>query len=323
MKKEIYRLFVNPIFKITLILAFLMIFFITIYNSFSMKTSETDILGQGIILAEYNTPEDVDRYLSRAREELNDLDSDSVTYEQTKMSLEYRIQLYEYLQEHFIPYRQLVDSGILSSAPTENFYSFHAKTLSYLMIVVLWILLVLNYVVFSVDFDNLSYKYIYVKGNKTRLFFKKSVLIFSSSVLFVLLVCIIVSLYGIVSDINHPQYLLFFNQGSLNIMNRGQFIFWDSLSMIGFTMAMGVLLMGIFGIFKKTIYGFLVFSVYVIGINSLSLITENQYLLSLFTLPIYAYYDQTLWLNLTFNIGMSFLVYGISISLFSKRDLLY
>ncbi len=321
MKKEIYKLFINPIFRVTLIFAFLVVFVVTIYNSFSTKTSEKNILEQGVILVEYDTQEDVTRHLERARVELNNLDPASLTYEQTKMSLEYRIQLYEYLQEHFIPYKQLVDSSVLNSSPTDGFYSFHAKTLSYLMIVVMFVLLVLNYVIFSMDFDNLSYKYIYVKGNRAKLIVKKSLLIFSNALLFVLLLCVIVSVYGVVLYINNPQYILFFRDGNLKIMNRALFIFLDSLSIIGFAITMCVFLTGIFVIFKKTIYGLLVFLVYFICMNSISLITTNKYLLSLFTLPIYAYYDRTLWLNLTFNIGVSLLVYGLSLFQFLKKDL--
>lgn len=99
------------------------------------------------------------------------------------------------------------------------------------------------------------------------------------------------------------------------------FIFLDSLSIIGFAITMCIFLMGIFIISKKTIYALLLFFVYFICMNSISLITTNKYMLSLFTLPIYAYYDNTLWLNLTFNIGVSLLVYGLGIFKFLKDDL--
>lgn len=321
MKKEIYKLFINPIFKITLVFAFLIIFVVTIYNSFSTKTAEKNILEQGVILVEYKSQEDISRHLELAKVELNNLDPNSMTYEQTKIGLEYRIQLYEYLQDHFIPYKQLVDSSVLSSSPTENFYSFHAKTLSYLMIVVMFILLILNYVIFSIDFDNLSYKYLYVKGNRTKLILKKSVLTFSNAALFIVLLCLIVSIYGIVLYVSNSQFIVFFRNGNLNIMNRGLFIFLDSLSILGFAMTMCLFITGIFIIFKKTIYSILVFLVYFICMNSISLITTNKFMLSLFTLPIYAYYDQTLWLNLTFNICLSLLAYGLGLFRFLKKDL--
>lgn len=321
MKKEIYKLFINPIFKATLFFSFLIVFVITIYNSFFIEPDEKNILEQGIIIVEYDTQEDIARHLELAKIELNNLDSTSLTYEQTKLSLEYRIELYEYLQKHFIPYNQLVDSSVLNSSPSDGFYSFHVKTLSYLMIVVMFVLLILNYVVFSIDFDNLSYKYIYVKGNRGKLIVKKSLLIFINIFLFILFLCMIVSIYGVVLYINNPQHILFFKDGNIKIMNRGLFIFLDSLSIIGFAITMCIFLMGIFVISKKTIYALLTFFVYFICMNSISLITTNKYMLSLFTLPIYAYYDNTLWLNLTFNIGVSLLVYVLSIFQFLKSDL--
>lgn len=321
MKKEIYKLFINPIFKATLFFSFLIVFVITIYNSFFIEPDEKNILEQGIIIVEYDTQEDIARHLELAKIELNNLDSTSLTYEQTKLSLEYRIELYEYLQKHFIPYNQLVDSSVLNSSPSDGFYSFHVKTLSYLMIVVMFVLLILNYVVFSIDFDNLSYKYIYVKGNRVKLIVKKSLLIFINAFLFILFLCVIVSIYGVVLYINNPQYILFFKDGNIKIMNRGLFIFLDSLSIIGFAITMCIFLMGIFIISKKTIYALLIFFVYFICMNSISLITTNKYMLSLFTLPTYSYYDSTLWLNLTFNIGVSLLVYGLGIFKFLKDDL--
>lgn len=321
MKKEIYKLFINPIFKATLFFSFLIVFVITIYNSFFIEPDEKNILEQGIIVVEYDTQEDIARHLELAKIELNNLDSTSLTYEQTKLSLEYRIVLYEYLQKHFIPYNQLVDASVLNSSPSDGFYSFHVKTLSYLMIVVMFVLIILNYVVFSIDFDNLSYKYIYVKGNRGKLIVKKSLLIFINAFLFILFLCVIVSIYGVVLYINNPQYILFFKDGNIKIMNRGLFIFLDSLSIIGFAITMCIFLMGIFVISKKTIYALLIFFVYIICMNSISLITTNKYMLSLFTLPIYAYYDNTLWLNLTFNIGTSLLVYGLGIFKFLKDDL--
>lgn len=321
MKKEIYKLLINPIFKATLFFSFLIVFVITIYNSFFIEPDEKNILEQGIIVVEYDTQEDIARHLELAKIELNNLNSTSLTYEQTKLSLEYRIVLYEYLQKHFIPYNQLVDASVLNSSPSDGFYSFHVKTLSYLLIVVMFVLLILNYVVFSIDFDNLSYKYIYVKGNRGKLIVKKSLLIFINAFLFILFLCVIVSIYGVVLYINNPQYILFFKDGNIKIMNRGLFIFLDSLSIIGFAITMCIFLMGIFIISKKTIYALLLFFVYFICMNSISLITTNKYMLSLFTLPIYAYYDNTLWLNLTFNIGTSLLVYVLSIFQFLKSDL--
>lgn len=321
MKKEIYKLFINPIFKITLVFAFLVIFVITIYNSFSTKTAEKNILEQGVILVEYKSQEDISRHLELAKVELNNLDPNSMTYEQTKISLEYRVLLYEYLQDHFIPYKQLVDSSVLSSNPTESFYSFHAKTLSYLMIVVMFVLLILNYVIFSLDFDNLSYKYLYVKGNRSKLVLKKSILTFLSAVLFIVLLCLIVSIYGIVLYMSKSQFIIFYRNGNLNIMNRGLFIFLDSLSILVFAITMCLFITGIFLIFKKTVYSILAFLVYFICMNSISLITTNKYMLSLFTLPIYAYHSQTLWLNLTFNICLSLLAYGLGIIRFLKKDL--
>lgn len=88
MKKEIYKLFINPIFKATLFFSFLIVFVITIYNSFFIEPDEKNILEQGIILVEYDTQEDIARHLELAKIELNNLDSTSLTYEQTKLSLE-------------------------------------------------------------------------------------------------------------------------------------------------------------------------------------------------------------------------------------------
>lgn len=321
MKKEIYKLFINPIFKITLVFAFLIIFVVTIYNSFSTKTTEKNILDQGIIILEYKSQEDISRGLELAKNELNNLNSNSLTYEQTKKGLEYRIQLYEYLQDHFIPYKQLVDSSVLSSRPTENFYSFHIQTFSYLMFVIIFVALILNYVIFSIDFDNLSYKYLYVEGNRTKLILKKSVLIFSTAILFIILICFIVSIYGIVLYINSSQSIIFYRNGNLIFMNKGLFIFLNSLSFLVYAITMCLVITGIFIIFKKTIYSILVFLVYFMCMNSISFITTNKYIDSLSLLPIYTYCYETLWLNLTYNICLSLFAYGLGIFRFLKKDL--
>lgn len=321
MKKEIYRLWIHPLFKITIVLSFVITLFLPIYFGFHTESPPTNIYDQGIIDYVYNSVEDIQRHLIRTREELDDLDPEDPFYHYEKENLEKRLILYDYLMENYIPYEDLAEFSIIAYDVTESYYSFHAHILGYLFFVIIFITFICNYILFSVDFEQSSYKYIYIQGNRKKTIFQKTLLVFLVTLSCAILMSVIVSVYDAVLYHNDFQEVLIFSNDHIQKMSAGVFAVWDSLSFIYDSTIVVLWMIGLFIFVRKSIYAFLGILFYLVVLETKNNFISNHMISSLSALPIYAYQTGYLWPNLIFNLALSTMIYMIGLLKFLKTDL--
>lgn len=310
-KREIYKLFVNPLFRIvTLVIIFYTIVF-CIYNGFNTQKNVINIKTQGIV-SEYYDISDVKELYDETMSEIAALDKDDKLYNYHYKSLNYKAKIYEYLIDNYIPYNELVNFNVIFEDEIDCIYTFHrfiSQSSKYIMI--LYIFLVL-YCVLSTDFDNGSYKYLYTKNQRRKTILTKFFVAIASILLLSILILIINTIYACMLFPNENLKVIAVVKNKVVIFTKWKFLFFNSFSVIFNYLFYTFIFSGIFMICKKSIFGILFSALYLVGMNILSDVTSSKILDSFTTSPIYSYFYRDLQYTLTYCIivGLGLMTIG-------------
>lgn len=319
LKKEIYRLIINPFFQISTICIIIFTLLICIYFSFNTSNEIINIETQGYII-KYDSIEDIEKYLNICLEDIENLDINSPHYDNNYKRLNYTKNIYNYLLNDYIPYDELVSYEAISLKPSSNIFSFHTQLISYLMILIFLYIIIINYCVFSCDFDSGSYKYLYTKNNRGKVILAKSIITFVTILACSTIICILVSIYAYLSFSNTKMNVIGLINEKIKIINFSYYMLFDSIGLIFFSSSMTLFLTGLFHIFKKTVYCFIVSFSYILIISLLVNISSNKIISSFLLLPIFSYFNNTIFTTIAYNLILS-LLFVIGIFNLKQKDL--
>ncbi len=319
LKKEIYRLIINPFFQISTICIIIFTLLICIYFSFNTSNEIINIETQGYII-KYDSIEDIEKYLNICLEDIENLDINSPHYDNNYKRLNYTKNIYTYLLNDYIPYDELVSYEAISLKPSSNIFSFHTQLISYLMILIFLYIIIINYCVFSCDFDSGSYKYLYTKNNRGKVILAKSIITFVTILACSTIICILVSIYAYLSFSNTKMNVIGLINEKIKIINFSYYMLFDSIGLIFFSSSMTLFLTGLFHIFKKTVYCFIVSFSYILIISLLVNISSNKIISSFLLLPIFSYFNNTIFSTIAYNLILS-LLFVIGIFNLKQKDL--
>lgn len=320
MKKEIYKLIINPIFKISTFIVLLASFALVIVFGMNSKNERINVVEQGIVTT-YSSVSDLEINLRRVNERISEFDESSEDYFNELKRLNYEKEMYQRLLEVYIPYDKIIDIGAISLEPSSNILSYNAKILSFMDILILFYIAIINYVVFSSDFDSGSYKYLYTEGNRKKVILKKLVLTVVLIFIMSAIISLIVSIYSLFSFYKIDYYVANFNTGSLIVFNTFGFIMLNCLSFIIFSILMCFFITGIFYIFKKTVISFTLSALYIVFMNLLLSVMPNRITDSLFLLPIYSFSFGIFWVTLLYDSMIGAVLILIGLFSFRRVDL--
>lgn len=317
-KKEFYKLLINPIFKFSTIILFILVFVLCLYSGLNTKNENINIVNIEYI-DEYYSIDDINRNLSKINSEIESLDKSSVNFKNEYENLNNQKSIYEYLLNNYIPYIKLAESSVLSNSITSNIFSFHAKLLAVIFLLVYIYILIINFIIFSSDFDYGSYKYLYNISNKNKILKTKFFITLILLLIIAILISIIISIYSYLSFKNVDYSLIGVLNNKVVYFNLLSFLLLDCLSFIINVVFYTIFLSGIFYNFKKSMYSLLFSILYFL----LILMTNNfnNYLSSVFLMPIFSFYNQTLLFTLFYNVIISSLCLLIGIYRFKRCDL--
>ena len=319
LKKEIYKLIINPVFQISTICIIIFTLLLCVYFSFNTTNEIINIETQGYIV-KYDSIEDVEKYLNICLEDIENLDINSPHYDNNYKKLNYTKNIYNYLLKNYIPYDELVSYEAISLKPTSNIFSFHTQLISYLMMLIFLYIIITNYCIFSCDFDSGSYKYIYTKNNRGKVILSKSLLTFVTIFACSTLICILVSLYAYFGFSNTKLNVVGLINNELKIINFPTYMLFNSIGLIFFSSSMTLFLTGLFYMVKKSVYCFIVSFSYILIMSLLVNIASNEIISSFFLLPIFSYFNNTIFSTIIYNLIVS-LLFIIGIFNLKQKDL--
>ena len=258
------------------------------------------------LVEEYDNYEDLELLYNNLLIKIDNLNEEDIFYEQRLKDYTKKKVIYEYLLDDYISYDKIIFEGITDDAGFHVF-SFNTQILSYNSLIVLLLIIIINYAIFSSDFDFGHYKYSYNKNNRFKLVINKLLLTILVVLAYCLLSFIIISIFTYVSFYYTDLMLVGIVHNKVVAYNLIQYAIANYASFLFFSITMALFICGLFYITKRTIFAILLFALYLILITLGNMIVTNPIILSFSLIPIFSYFENTLIYTIIFNILLGFI----------------
>lgn len=289
-KRELYKLLVNPLFQIMTFVTVFLTIGLCIYFGFNTKKDVIDVNVEEMI-KEYYDVEDVKEYYEKELAEISELEVESSKHEQELRVLNYTSKIYEYLLENYIPFDELVDYRVMYNDEINCIYTFHYKVLSPLIYIMFIFIFCILYCVFSQDFDNGSYKYIYTKNNRKHTVFAKLFVVISISLLMSIFIAILATIYATITCPNENLKMISVVYNKAVVFTSSKFLFFNSLSFIFYILFYTLIFSGIFMLSKKTVFAMLFTALYFFAIYKLNDFSSFSFIERFIGVPFSSYFS--------------------------------
>lgn len=288
MRKEMYRVFISPIIYVIVgvMFVFINVFCIVVCSKTDLGQT-TNIYSQSLV-EKYQSEDELEAYLQNTITEKSLLNPESSTYETSLELLKHKIALYKYLIANYMPYEQAVDFDVIIYSPSTNFYSFNATAQAYVFVFMTVLNVALVIMLFSSDFDNGSYKYIYCKGDRLKTLIRKTTAIVAVSYTVLFIMNALINVYSCSFYNGIQQSVLLYTNGKIVLMQKSGFVLLNIGSTLFFNLFDLIFILGIFLLAKKTVAGMFVYLPIYLFSNLYGLfISSLKAFDALFTLPLY------------------------------------
>lgn len=318
MKKEFYRLIHSKMFYISLFIYFIVFLFLLTYISISSEKKYTNIYIDNVVY-KYNSKDDIVKYIDEIKLDIINLDSKSESYNDDLNNYNKTLKIYEYLNENYIPYDKLLYSTSIYLGSYINPYNYISIVSSYLIFELIFIIILTNTILFSSQFDNGSYKYMY-SINRRRTLKNKIIVSFIVLIGIIFLSFILTIIFDLLTFQGEKQKLLFYGYDKVFVINYFLYLILSLLSILLFSISYFLLINGIFILCKKSVSSIIISISYLLVLVSLTTLLPTNVGMILFQLPIFTI-GSYLPYNLLYSYLISLSLFIISLFYFNRRSL--
>lgn len=318
MKKEFYRLIHSKMFYISLFIYFIVFLFLLTYISISSEKKYTNIYIDNVV-NKYNSKDDIVKYIDEIKLDIINLDSKSESYNDDLNNYNKTLKIYEYLNENYIPYDKLLYSTSIYLGSYINPYNYISIVSSYLIFELIFIIILTNTILFSSQFDNGSYKYMY-SINRRRTLKNKIIVSFIVLIGIIFLSFILTIIFDLLTFQGEKQKLLFYGYDKVFVINYFLYLILSLLSILLFSISYFLLINGIFILCKKSVSSIIISISYLLVLVSLTTLLPTNVGMILFQLPIFTI-GSYLPYNLLYSYLISLSLFIISLFYFNRRSL--